>query len=210
MSHLRSTPVSESTPAEERWLPVVGYEGYYSVSDHGRVRAEQRVIMRAGGKGPLPRREMILRPGTHHGGGYQQVTLSRNGHRSSHQVHVLVLTAFVGSRPDGLEACHGPNGPADNRLTQLRWDTRSSNVLDQVEHGTHPMTSRQACPRKHRLIHPNLVPSLAKRGYRDCLACNRARTTAKNWRKRRGIEIDWVPLAHENYARLMGATEVAA
>ena len=45
-------------------------------------------------------------------------------------VHRLVLLAFVGPCPEGMECCHGPGGPADNRLTNLRWDTRGANRLD--------------------------------------------------------------------------------
>lgn len=30
--------------ADERWLPVAGFEGYYEVSDHGRVRSVDRVV----------------------------------------------------------------------------------------------------------------------------------------------------------------------
>jgi len=33
------------TSASERWLPVVGYEDIYEVSDHGRVRSVDRIII---------------------------------------------------------------------------------------------------------------------------------------------------------------------
>jgi hypothetical protein len=53
-------------------------------------------------------------------------------------VHRLVLEAFVGPCPDGLEGCHDPDpDPSNNSLSNLRWDTPKANVADSVRHGTH-------------------------------------------------------------------------
>lgn len=52
-------------------------------------------------------------------------------------VHRVVLLAFVGPPPsEHLDACHGDGNPANNRLDNLRWDTRSGNMADAVRHGT--------------------------------------------------------------------------
>jgi hypothetical protein len=119
----------------ERWRPVVGFEGQYEVSDQGRVRSLARVIVqKASGYRPAclkPIKERILRPGPQKGG-HLTVALGRG---NSKLVHVLVLEAFVGPRPEGREGCHGPGGTQDNRLSNLRWDTRSANVLDAVSWG---------------------------------------------------------------------------
>jgi hypothetical protein len=50
-------------------------------------------------------------------------------------VHRLVLSAFAGPCPEGMEACHYNGNPADNRLCNLRWDTRKANHADKVRHG---------------------------------------------------------------------------
>ena len=49
-------------------------------------------------------------------------------------VHILVLTAFRGPKPQGTEACHNNGNPYDNRIDNLRWDTRSSNAKDRSRH----------------------------------------------------------------------------
>ena len=55
------------------------------------------------------------------------------------KVHVLVLEAFVGPRPAGYDACHDNGNKRDNRLTNLRWDTRSNNVKQRAAKGErHP------------------------------------------------------------------------
>lgn len=120
----------------ERWLPVVGYEGYYDVSDRGRVRSLDRTSTPRG-RAPYrrPGRILVLCPLS---SGHLVVKLYAKGHRPrTVRVHTLVLEAFVGSCPTGLEACHWDGRPANNRRTNLRWDTRSANVLDSVRHGTH-------------------------------------------------------------------------
>jgi len=148
-------------------------------------------------------RGQILLPRQHRSG-YLHVTFNRSGYRTSHQVHVLVLTAFAGPRPDGMVVRHLNGDRADNRLANLAWGTASENVHDTVRHGTHAFARRTHCPQGHVLAEPNLVACLAKRGYRDCLACNRGRTTARNARVRRGAHLDWRAIADAKYFQLTG------
>lgn len=51
-------------------------------------------------------------------------------------VHRLVLEAFIGPCPDGMEACHNDGNGSNNNLSNLRWDTRIANAQDMVSHGT--------------------------------------------------------------------------
>ena len=68
--------------------------------------------------------------------GYLQVRLYRNAHGYSRRVAPLVLEAFIGPRPDGMNCCHNNGVPADNRLHNLRWDTQRNNYRDAIRHGT--------------------------------------------------------------------------
>jgi hypothetical protein len=66
--------------------------------------------------------------------GYMQVVLAPGAKMRC--VHRLVLEAFVGPCPAGMEACHSPDPDrANNRLTNLRWDTRRANIADRDRHG---------------------------------------------------------------------------
>lgn len=51
-------------------------------------------------------------------------------------VHHLVLEAFIGPRPPGLQACHNDGNKLNNAVTNLRWDTCKANAADRVRHGT--------------------------------------------------------------------------
>lgn len=122
------------TDSTERWLPVVGYEGFYEVSDAGNVRS-------------LPRTDAIgrARPAHLHkrridsfGVGYAYVNLCTHSKAKKVNVHVLVLEAFVGPRPSARhEACHGDGDRTNPALNNLRWDTAQANHTDRLIHGTH-------------------------------------------------------------------------
>ena len=169
-----------SQPSNERWLPVVGYEGLYEVSDHGRVRGMDRVVIRGNGA-PQTIRGRVL-AGKPVRGSHLQVALRRPGHPSDYKyVHALVMIAFVGPYPDGMNVCHNDGNPKNNHLSNLRYGTHTDNMRDMLKHGTHAETNKTHCPRNHPLAVPNLVPSkLKKRGYRDCLACSRARAKVRH------------------------------
>lgn len=69
--------------------------------------------------------------------GYMKVSLVAGGKKHNRAVHRLVLEAFVGQRPPGMQACHFPDrDPSNNRLDNLRWDTPKGNQADRVAQGT--------------------------------------------------------------------------
>jgi hypothetical protein len=65
--------------------------------------------------------------------GHLSVTL---GQGDTRYVHRLVLEAFVGPCPEGMECRHLNGVPADNRLENLRRGTPKENHGDSVRHGT--------------------------------------------------------------------------
>jgi hypothetical protein len=74
--------------------------------------------------------------------GYRAIALTRINGRKPRRVHHLVLEAFVGPCPEGMEGCHKNGNPADNRLENLRWDTHHGNMKDAIDQGRirSPMT----------------------------------------------------------------------
>lgn len=70
--------------------------------------------------------------------GYLRYVLSKNGVRRKILGHVIVLKTFVGECPEGMESCHWNGVHSDNRITNLRYDTRSNNVRDNIRNGVHP------------------------------------------------------------------------
>jgi hypothetical protein len=118
----------------EQWRDVVGYEGFYQVSDLGRVRSLVRLLPEAHARG-VRKEKQVLRFGSNKQGRLQ-VTLCMEGVTRRFQVHTLVLLAFVGPRPDGMECLHDDNDYTNNRPSNLRWGTHLENMRDKARHGT--------------------------------------------------------------------------
>lgn len=114
---------------EEEWLPIplLGFEGY-EVSSHGRFRSWRK----CGPNRTLQRSEPKIMRQRVDRFGYMRVGLGNRGHLA----HALVLAAFVGPRPVGLDACHNDGNRLNNHADNLRWDSRTNNHADKRQHGT--------------------------------------------------------------------------
>lgn len=112
----------------ERWLPVVGYEGKYEVSDSGRVKS---LTYRG-----HPRTPPRLLKGEIDRCGYVRICLTRNGEERKKFLHLLVMEAFVGPCPTGLETCHEDGNSLNCMRSNLVYGTHSRNMLDKARHGT--------------------------------------------------------------------------
>lgn len=117
---------------QEVWKAIEGYESLYQVSSHGRVRSLDRIDS----LGRL--RKGRIRKMTVSRAGYYETILSKDGKVKKHYTHRIVAKAFCGGFVDGLDVCHNDGNPANNHYTNLRWDTRSNNMLDCRKHGTKP------------------------------------------------------------------------
>ena len=117
----------------EIWKPVVGWEGFYEISNMGRARSLGRLVPRDGRCLKYIQGRLIKRSYTQR---YVGIGLSRNGKVVNRMLHHLVLEAFIGPRPSGMEACHFNGVRTDNRLDNLRWDTKKANEADKVRLGT--------------------------------------------------------------------------
>ncbi len=112
----------------EAWRPVLGYEDRYEVSDLGRVRSSVR-----------PGDPYLLKSYKNRFG-YPCVSVTRvvDGKCKARirRVHVLVLEAFVGPRPLGLEGAHLDGDPGNPSLSNLKWCTKAENESHKILHGT--------------------------------------------------------------------------
>lgn len=110
----------------ERWLPVVGYEGWYEVSNQGRVRR-----MRPS-ENTWVGRVLKLCPNT---SGYIYVQLCRRGKVVQRAVHVVVAASWIGPRPRGAEVNHKNGIKTDCRVENLEYVTPSRNAKHAFENG---------------------------------------------------------------------------
>lgn len=147
----------------ERWRVVPGYEGLYEVSDAGRIRSTRR----RGTAGGLLTHKVTKR------GGYLTVSLLRGCEQTTRPVHSVVLEAFVGPRPHGVEIRHLDGDPTNASLANLVYGTRSENGLDKRAHGTDHNVAKTHCPQGHPYDEANTYVLPSRPGARYCRECSR-------------------------------------
>jgi NUMOD4 motif/HNH endonuclease len=117
----------------------------YEVSNFGNVRSFWKKL-NLGGKIGCIRvliAESHLLKKTIDDKGYCCLRINRNGKWTTVDISWLVLEAFVGQRPAGHEACHGPRGQQCDELSNLQWGTPAENQADRVRDGTSNRGHRQ-------------------------------------------------------------------
>ena len=115
----------------EIWRDIRGYEGLYQVSNLGRVRSLDRIVIRDNGR-PFPIKEKIIKPQTYDFK-HLCVTVYKNGTQKMLPIHKAVANAFI-PNPNGCDVVHHRNhNPKDNRVENLKWMTKSQH---QILHNT--------------------------------------------------------------------------
>ena len=110
----------------EHWIPVAGYEGWYSVSNVGRVR---RVKQSTGA-----RKGLILKAKLQNKG-YLAVNLSKNGIARTTTIHSIVAHSFFYKNTEKLQINHRNGIKTDNRVENLEFVTQSQNTLHAYRNG---------------------------------------------------------------------------
>lgn len=111
----------------ENWKDIPEYEGIYQISNFGNIKRIKK------GMGASFNKQ--IKPWVA-SNGYCMVGLSNNCKVKTFTVHRLVYKAFV-SDPLGLDVCHNNGNRTDNKLSNLRADTRKGNMSDIYKHNTH-------------------------------------------------------------------------
>ena len=111
---------------EEKWKAIEKYEGFYEVSNLGKVRSINRLVTYTNGKKANHRGNILKQTKAHNG--YLRVCLSKNNEKKSFQVHSLVAKAFV-PKPKGKNQVNHLNEiKTDNRHVNLNWLTAKENI----------------------------------------------------------------------------------
>jgi len=113
-------PIRVDERQVEEWRPVVGYEGWYDVSNLGRVRRAK--------PGPRTYAGRKLK-GSQNQYGYIRVSLCKDGRKVYRSIHQLVVMAFLGPYPDGKQVNHIDGDKTNNRIDNLEYVTSSENSL---------------------------------------------------------------------------------
>lgn len=117
----------------EIWKSIPTYEGYYEISDQGRIRSLDRYVRAKGNKFRLVKG--ALKEIQHNYGGYQIVSLCKSNKIHTFTVHQLVAWAFMPKFQKGMEINHIDGNKDHNYLCNLELSNPSHNQLHAVAHG---------------------------------------------------------------------------
>ena len=99
----------------ELWKPVLGYEGFYEISNLGQIKS-------------LVKKQKKIIKNCENGAGYFVVTLCRNGKRRMASIHRLVAEAFI-PNPKNLPQINHKDGVKTNNLIEnIEWCTAKENM----------------------------------------------------------------------------------
>lgn len=124
--------------SKEKWKAVRGYEGFYEVSNVGRVRSVKRTIVDKNGlMKNLP--SMIIVPSVS-ARGYRLIGLYKNGLQKRMPLARLVAVAFVEGEKKGLTVDHIDENKANNKAANLQWLTEVENRNKHIKYKSKPVT----------------------------------------------------------------------
>jgi hypothetical protein len=110
----------------EIWKPIIGYEGFYSISNFGRVRRDcggaantHAGFMRKGNKSNR----------------YVEINLSKYGVSKKYRTHALVAIHFIGPRPVGMEINHIDGNKYNNFVKNLEYVSPKENMAHAQKSG---------------------------------------------------------------------------
>ena len=114
---------------KEIWKDIEGYEGMYQISNKGRVRSLERIVLFKNGKSRKVKSKVLST--FIERAGYECIKLYQENKAKPFKVHRLVAIAFIECVGDTnlLEVNHIDGNKLNNNVANLEWCTRQENIL---------------------------------------------------------------------------------
>ena len=109
-------------PLYERWKPIQGFEGYYEISNYGRVKSVSRMA------GLKPIKCIILKAGARQAGSYLFCKLYKKQVPTPVTIHRLVAIHFIPNPENKPEVNHKDGVKGNPHYLNLEWSTHAENI----------------------------------------------------------------------------------
>ena len=126
---------------QEIWKDIEGYEGLYQISNLGRVKSCDRVVINhyEDGRGDVTvhRKGKIMRLGVYKREGYCYICLSKNNIKKKYKIHRLVALAFIPNpNPQKYDMVNHIDGNVkNNNVCNLEWTNNYGNQMHAIKTG---------------------------------------------------------------------------
>jgi len=111
----------------EIWKDVMGFEGFYKISNYGKIKTLERVVDMPNGGTRLDKSKLLKCRDTPNG--YKMVKLMARGKVKDISVHRLVGEHFIDNPNNKLTINHIDGVKHNNKYDNLEWATQSENIL---------------------------------------------------------------------------------
>ena len=119
-----------------KWKHIPGFPSYYKVSNKGEVKSLDHTTVGKTGRTQFCLGQTVSSYRIDKWGHYAVNLRTTKGKQNVYKVHRLVLLAFIGPCPKGLQCRHLDGNGSHNCPSNLRWGTPQENSDDKKRHGT--------------------------------------------------------------------------
>jgi hypothetical protein len=174
---------------KEIWKDIPGYEGYYQVSNYGKIMGVNRTLVykkRGKEHSHFVKRKVLSQIINHKG--YFRICLRKNGNSKQGNVSRLVAIAFVPNPENKPQVNHIDGNKLNDRVDNLEWVTARENIIHGYKNGLFPKKRKS---KKHfkkedvfrirDLIKTQTLSSVAKE-YNACVSTIHAIKHKINWK----------------------------
>ena len=129
---LKATKIMKDSIEQEIWREIPGFEGYYAVSNIGRVKSAERAFIDKNGR-KTRYRSKILKVGSGKTSPYLVTNLCINNVAKKYLIHRLVAMSFLPNWESDCEINHIDGNVYNNNINNLEMCTRKENFKHSID-----------------------------------------------------------------------------
>lgn len=114
----------------EQWKDILNYEGYYQISNLGRVKSLEKNILLGTRKCVY---KTLMKKPTITKRGYWEISLYKNGKGIRKKIHRLLALSFIDNPKNCPQVNHIDNNRLNNEISNLEWVTNRENSCHRVK-----------------------------------------------------------------------------